>query len=252
MKILQVTSFFKPSWEAGGPPRAVYEISRELVKRGHDVTVYTTDGYKHRLNVEKNKPVNVDGIRVYYFRNLSNYLTRKWLLPFPYYLPIIAKKEVKDFDIIHIHEYRTFSTIVAYHYAKKYGIPYILQPRGSLPRIKKAIQKKIFDALFGSSIIKNASKIIATSTIESGLYKSIFPNLETGKIIHLPNGINLDSYTDLPKRGNFRKKYSINENEKVILFLSRIHERKGADILMKAFSKLRDEFSIVCICHRNY
>ena len=116
MKILQVTNFFKPSWEAGGPPRVVYEISKKLVERGHEVTVYTTDGFKYRLNVEKNKPIDVDGIRVYYFRNLSSYLTRKWILPILYYLPMIAKKEIKEFDIIHIHEYRTFLAIITLYF----------------------------------------------------------------------------------------------------------------------------------------
>jgi len=239
MKILQVTNFFKPSWEAGGPPRTVYEISKKLVEKGHGVTVYTTDGFKMRLDVEKNKPVDVDGIKTYYFRNLSSYLARKMVLPIPYYLPVVAKKEIKDFDIVHIHEYRTIAAIVVHHYAKKYKIPYILQPRGSIPRIRKGIQKKIFDILFGYSIIENASKIIATSRIESGLYESAFPNLGKEKIIHIPNGIDVETYQNLPKRGEFRKKYSIAEDEKAILFLSRIHERKGADILVQAFSKLK-------------
>src|SRR4030042_2636002 len=101
MKILQVTNFFKPSWESGGPARVVYEISRKLIEKGHEVTVYTTDGFKWRLDVEKNKPINVDGIRTYYFRNLSNFLAKKVFLT-PYYLPFVARREIKNFDIIHI------------------------------------------------------------------------------------------------------------------------------------------------------
>ena len=72
MRILYVSSFFKPSWESGGITRASYEIAKKLVERGHEVTVYTTDGFKSRLPVETNKPVYVDGIRVYYFKNLSS------------------------------------------------------------------------------------------------------------------------------------------------------------------------------------
>ena len=53
MKILQVTNFFKPSWESGGPARVAYEISKKLVERGHEVTVYATVRYKLKLNVEK-------------------------------------------------------------------------------------------------------------------------------------------------------------------------------------------------------
>ena len=62
MKILHVTNFFKPSWDSGGPARVAYEITKKLVDDGHDVTVYTTDGYRSRLNIEKNKPVNVEDL----------------------------------------------------------------------------------------------------------------------------------------------------------------------------------------------
>ena len=241
MKILQVTNFFKPSWESGGPARVAYEISKKLIERGHEVTVYTTDGFKWRIDVEKNKPVDVDGIKTYYFRNLSSYLTRKMNLPIPYYLPIVARRTLRDFDMIHIHEYRTVLAIVVHHYAKKYGIPYILQPRGSIPRASKSKQKKLFDALFGRAIIKDASKIIASSKLESDQYWDVFPDLEGEKIVHIPNGIDLETYQNLPKKGEFRKKYSIAEDEKVILFLGRIHKIKGIDILIEAFSKLKEE-----------
>ncbi|OYT43620.1 MAG: LPS biosynthesis protein [Candidatus Aenigmarchaeota archaeon ex4484_56] len=239
MRILQVTNFFKPSWESGGPARSCYEISKELVKRGHEITVYTTDGFKYRLNVPKNKPVMVDGIKVYYFRNLSSYLTRKFVLPLPYYLPFIAKKEIKNFDVIHLHEYRTFLNIVVSHYARKYNIPYVLQPRGSFPRFAKTKQKIIFDLLFGNQIIKNAKKIIATSKIEAEQF-----NISNKKIVFIPNSINLEEFKNLPKKGEFRKKYGIKETEKIILYLGRIHKRKGLDLLVEVFSKLEKNLNI--------
>ena len=56
MKILQVYPYFAPAWSYGGVTRVVYEISSHLVKRGHDVTVYTTDALdsKSRVNIDKN------------------------------------------------------------------------------------------------------------------------------------------------------------------------------------------------------
>ena len=245
MKILQITNFFKPSWEAGGPARSVYEISKKLVENGHDVTVYTTDGFKSRLDVETNKPVVVDGIRTYYFRNLSSFLTKMMLFPIPYYLPLVMRKEIKNFDIIHINEHRTALAIMVHYYAKKYGIPYILQPRGSVPTISKSKLKKIFDYLFGYSIIKDASEIIASSKIESDQYFDLLPGLEYEKIVHIPNGIDLVTYLNLPEKGTFKKKYSINTDEKVVLFLSRLHKRKGADLLIKAFCDLKSELKNV-------
>jgi len=240
MKILQVTPYFYPAWGYGGVARASYEMSKKLAERGYEVIVYTTDTLSQNSRVEMDSnPVYVDGIKVYYFKNISNYLAYKYHIPIPVKILRSVTGEIKKFDVIHMHGYRHFLNILVHHYAKKYKIPYILQPRGSIPRIRKGIQKKIFDILFGYSIIENASKIIATSRIESGLYESAFPNLGKEKIIHIPNGIDVETYQNLPKRGEFRKKYSIAEDEKAILFLSRIHERKGADILVQAFSKLK-------------
>ena len=86
MNILQVSQSFYPCFDAGGVVRVVYEISKELTAKGHNVTVYTTDGCTKRLKVEKNIPVPVEGIKVYYFSNLSNKLKIKLKITTPYHL----------------------------------------------------------------------------------------------------------------------------------------------------------------------
>lgn len=240
MKILQVTNFYKPSWESGGPARVAYEISRNLVERRHEVTVYTTDGFKWRLNVVKNKPVIVDGIKTYYFRNLSGYLASK-VLPTPYYAAIIAKKEIKNFDIIHIHENNTLGFIV-HHYAKKYKIPYVLQGHGSLlfqMKGKKKLIGKIWNSFFERPTLYDASKVIALTETEAEQIKNI--GIPRNKIEVVPNGINLSEYESLPEKGEFRKKYSIRDDEKIILYLGRLHQIKGIDLLVNAFSSIKKE-----------
>ena len=244
MKILQVTNFFKPSWESGGPARVAYEVSKELIERSHEVTVYTTDGYTSRLRVKKNKPVDVDGIKTYYFSNLSNYLVRKMVLMSSYYLPIVARREIMDFDVIHIHEHRTVLATIIHHYAKKYGIPYIIQTHGSvLPIFQKQGLKKIFDLLFGYKILKDASKVIALTKTEAGQYKKM--GVDEDKIEIVSNGIDLIEYDNLPKRGEFRRKYLIRNDEKMILYLGRIHKFKGIDLLVNAFADLVKELDDV-------
>lgn len=240
MKILQVTNFFKPSWESGGPAKVAYEISKKLVENCHEVTVYTTDGYKSRVDIKKNEPVDVDGIKTYYFRNLSSYLTRKIVLLIPYYLPIVAKKEIKDFNVIHIHESRTMLAVVVCYYAKKYGIPYILQAHGSvLPTFQKQQLKKIFDIFFGYRILKNASKVIALTKKEAEQYKKMC--VGEGRIEIVPNGLDISEYENLPKRGEFRKKYGLNGDEKIVLYVGRLHKTKGIDLLTKAFAATSKE-----------
>jgi glycosyltransferase involved in cell wall biosynthesis len=244
MKILQITNFFKPSWESGGPARVAYEISKKLIERGHEVTVYTTDGFKSRLNVKKNKPVDIDGIKTYYFRNLSSYLARSMVLPIPYYLSTVARNEIKDFDVIHIHEHRTMLATIIHHYAKNYRIPYILQTHGSvLPTFQKQRLKNIFDLFFGYNILRDASKVIALTKTEVEQYRKM--GVDRDKIEIIPNGIDQSEYNNLPERGEFRRKYSISDDEKIILYLGRIHKIKGLDLLVKAFSDLVKELNNV-------
>ncbi|WP_287584792.1 glycosyltransferase [Candidatus Borrarchaeum sp.] len=257
MRILQVTNFFKPSWEAGGPAKITYELSKKLLERGHEVTVYTTDGFKRRLNVEKNRPVDVDGIRTYYFRNLSKSLVTK-ISTLPYYAPLIARKEITDFDIIHINELNMLGFLV-HRYAKKYKIPYVLQGHGSLffkisGRVtfssegnivitKKRLLGRMWNVLFERPTLYNASKIIALTEKEAEECKKI--NVDENRIVIIPNGINLNLYENLPKRGEFRSKYSIKDNERLILYLGRIHKIKGINLLIKAFASLLKELKDV-------
>lgn len=239
MKILQVTNFFKPSWEAGGPARVCYDISTELVDMGHDITIYTTDGFKSKLNVKTNEPVDVDGIKTYYFRNLSRYLARNLVLPIPYYLPIIARKELNEFDVIHIHEYRTVSAIIIRYFATKYNISYVLQAHGTSPKIVKRFKLKlIFDKLFGYKILKDASKLFALNETEVSQYIDL--GADANQIVIIPNGIDSSKFDKLPEKGYFKKKYSI-DSEYIILYVGRLHKSKGIDLLLESFAMMANK-----------
>ncbi len=237
MKILQVVNAFKPSWEYGGPTKVAYELSSKLREKGHEVTVYTMDGYKKRLNVDKNKPVDVDGIKTYYFNNLSTFLTIRLNILIPYFMPLIASKDIKKYDIIHIHEHRTILAIITHHYAKKYNIPYVLQEHGnSTSRSRKIYLKKLFDLAFGYRILRDASKVLALTNKETEEYLQM--GVDKNKIEIIPNALNLNIYKTTITKGNFRRKFSINDNTRIILFLGRIHEIKGIDLLIYAFADI--------------
>jgi len=235
MKILQVVPYFPPAYAFGGPVKVAYQVSRELVKRGHEVVVYTSDakGFGSRLRIDSDN--NVDGIRVHYFRNLALTLVKKFKLFITPQLVSRAKEEVKKFDVIHLHEYRTFQNIVVAHYAKKCGVPYVLQARGSLPRIMAWQRLKwVYDVLFGYRLLRDASKVIALTRTEAQQYRDM--GVLEEKIAIIPNGIDLSEYGNLPPKGSFKKKFNIDEDEKIILYLGRIHVIKGIDILVKAYA----------------
>lgn len=238
MKILHVVSAFKPAWQTGGTVRAAYGISRNLVKQGHQVTVFTTDRGSRGLGVPTNQPVTVDDIEVYYFRNVSNSLARKKITT-PYYLPIIAKKRVREFDIIHIHEHRTLLAGIIHHYAMRYDIPYVVEAWGSvLPLDARRVPKRLFDMLFGYRILKHAAKVIAGAEVEIDEYKKM--GIDEDKISLVSPGYEIDSFSDLPALGQFRAKFGIKEKH-IVLFLGRIHKVKGIDFLIESFNELAQD-----------
>jgi len=244
MRILQVTPYFYPAWRFGGPVKAVYELSKELVKKGHDVTVYTTDlcDRTRRLDVKSNGPVQVDGIRTYYFRNISKALAYDYKLFLSPSLLSVIKKEISGFDIIHLHAYYTFQNIVTHYYAKKRHVPYVLSVHGSLcptARKQKAPCKQVFTYFLGRYILRDVSIAIVLSKEEKK--QLLLMGLEPDKVRVIPNGVNLLEFADPPKKGTFREKYFIGSDERIILFLGRINREKGLDLLVSAFSKLVEQ-----------
>jgi len=174
-------------------------------------------------------------------RNLSLIPVKKFMLFITLALGLRARKEINKFDVIHLHEYRTYQNIVIHHYAKKYGVPYVLQAHGSLPRIiVKQRLKWIYDVLFGYRLLRDATKVIALNQMEAQQYE--YMGVHEEKIVIIPNGINLSEYTDLPSIGSFKKKFNVSEDVKIVLCLGRIHWIKGIDILVKAFKDVVEEF----------
>lgn len=237
MKILQVVPYFSPAYAFGGPMNVAFQVSRKLVKRGHKVVVWTSDAkdLDSRLTV---KPVSIiNGIKVHYMRNLSMMPVKKSKLFITPELVSKTKEEIKEIDVVHLHEYRSFQNIVVHHYAKKYGVPYVLQAHGSLPRVmvKKRL-KWVYDVLFGYRLLRYASKVIAISQTEAQQYRDMGVSEE--KIEVIPNGIDLSAYANLLPKGSFKKKLCRDKDQKIILYLGRIHKMKGIDFLIKAYSYL--------------
>jgi glycosyltransferase involved in cell wall biosynthesis len=239
MKILQVIHAFVPAWDYGGSLRVCYEVSKELAKRGHDVTVYTTDALNSKERVREKEEV-IEGIKVNRFRNLSNDIAFTHHLFISPGMILSLKNNLKYFDIVHLHEYRTIHNVAVRRYARKFGIPYIVQAHGAIPRVSvKQRLKQLYDNTWGYKILRDASGVIALTETEAEKYRSM--GVEEGKIIIVPNGVNPLEFENLPPGQGFKKQYGIEENEKIILYLGRIHETKGIELLVNAFASLSGE-----------
>lgn len=237
MKILHVAHFFYPCLSAGGVVNASYQIASKQGK-DNDVKVISSDSCKERLKFPNGRyDVDVDGIKVDYFKNLSNGFKLKTMLDTPLAAPFKIRKDIKGYDIVHIHEHRQTLAIIASYFARKNNIPYIVQAHGSvLPFFQKEGLKNLFDKVFGFKILHNASCVLALTEVEKEQYLKM--GVDEDKIEIVPLGINLEEYENLPSYGKFRSKFNIDENDKLILFVGRIHEIKGLDLLLDAFNDL--------------
>lgn len=238
MNILHIAHSYYPCLAAGGVVNASYEIGLKQSKNGNNVHVYTTDSCKERLKFKQSRyDVNVDGIIVDYFRNLSNKLKNKTLVDTPISAPFRIRKDIKNYDIMHIHEHRQSLAIISCHYARKHNIPYIVQAHGSvLPFFQKEKLKEIYDKLWGFNTLYNASKVFALTETEKEQY--IKMGVHEENIEKVPLGINLEEYANLPKKGQFRSKQNIQKDEILLLFIGRIHKIKGLDLLVDGFEEL--------------
>jgi len=235
VRILLVIPYFYPAESFGGSVKVAFNVGRELVKRGHEVVVYTSDANnrENRLNV---KNAEVEGMEVYYFRNISMWFVKESNL---FITPELSKKmksDLKSFDVVHAHEYTTYQNIIVHRFARKHAVPYVLQVHGSLPKIGRKGRKWLFDVLFGRRLLRDTSKLIALSEVEAEQYRRV--GVPEEKIAIIPNGIDLSEYANLPPKGSFKKKFNIPENNRIILYLGRIHKTKRIDLLVKAYAHL--------------
>jgi len=211
----------------------LYQITKELFKRGHTIHVLTTNAYF--TGEEKWE----EGINVYRFNLVSQIFSKKNLIIPDIKFISCLKRIVKQYDCIHLHGYRNFYNVFLYRYAKKCGVPYILQAHGSVPRFTNLKWLKwIYDEFFGYRLLRDASKVIALNQAEAEQYRSMGVLDEKVEIIQ--NGIDMTKYTDLPPRGSFKTKYNIPLESKLILYLGRIHPSKGIGLLIKSFSLVLD------------
>jgi glycosyltransferase involved in cell wall biosynthesis len=160
-------------------------------------------------------------------------------------IPLFLKNR-DNFDIIHIHDSRSFQGIVAYLFARIRKVPFVFQPHGSylsplLGSETKKMARIALDKVIGEGLVKKASQVIVLTCAEAEQYRAM--GVPEEKIAIIPNGIDLESYIDLPSRGTFRSKFSANDDDRVILFLGRIHKIKGIDLLVKACAHLFDRFN---------
>jgi glycosyltransferase involved in cell wall biosynthesis len=236
LKILQVTKYYYPAVSFGGPVQCAYNLSKYLAKRGHEITVYTTDALSPRGNARISERVRIiEGAEVHFFANVARFQEM-----FTSPAMIRAFRDcIGKYDIVHLHEYRTFQNI-AFLFCNGKSQRYVLQAHGvrlgqyvaSEGKTVRVCARIAYDHLFGNRLLKHASKVIAVSKSEKTLLERI--GAEKENIVVIPNGVSPEDFCDLSGPDFFRKRFGIGE-ETVILYMGRIAKMKGIDTLVKAF-----------------
>lgn len=233
MRILHVIPTYVPAWRYGGPIIAVHGLCRALVRRGHDVHVFTTsvDGPVD-LDVPLGTPVDVDGVSVRYFA--SRHLRRLYWSP-P--LGAALKARLPDYDLVHLHSVFLWPTWAAARAARRAGRPYVVSPRGMLVRElvtrKSWFAKTLWIRLVERNTVRHAAAIHATSALEReqlGRFGFELPRIEV-----IPNGVELG--TDVPSLGS---SVSVPTDRPYLLFLGRVNWKKGLDRLIPALTLVPD------------
>jgi len=238
--ILEVVPAYYPFQEQGGPVVKVRALARGLVQRGHQVTVLTADlGIRDRMSASMKaehckwgwRSVQ-GGVEVIYLSTLGHY---RALTLNPRVIGF-CRTSLGKFDTVHIYGlYDLLGPAVSY-FCRGRGLPYVIEPMGMYRPIDRNLRlKELWHRSIGKAFWQNAAMIVATSEMEQ--QELLEDGIPAAKIAVRYNGIDPASYTALPTRGGFRAKHGLSPDEPLILFLSRLIPRKGADILIEAFAR---------------
>ena len=249
MKILMLTWEYPPR-VVGGISKVVYDLSHKMVKEGNEVTVVT---YKEGDNVKYYE--NDKGVEVY---RVDNYMIRPnnfidWIMQLNFNMITKVNEIINKngkFDVIHAHDW-----LVAYSaksIKESYNIPLIstihATESGRNSGIHDETQRYINDSEW--MLTYESSEVIVNSNYMKNEVQRLF-GLPYDKINVIPNGVNLQLFSNVNIDYDFRRQYAM-DNEKIILYVGRLVYEKGIQNLIAAMPKILDRYhdSKLIICGR--
>lgn len=195
------------------------------MKSDTQVEVFTTTANgPDELSVTKNIPQDIDGVMVRYFKRLTKDHSH-----FSPQLLITLWKEVKAFDVVHIHAWWNLVSVLSCFIALIKRVPVIVSPRGTLSPYsftnRHRFIKRTLHVLIGRPLL-NRSYIHATSDREQDAMQKL---LKPKNIFTIYNAVKFPVSLPTPiQKGPMLK----------LLFLSRIDPKKGLELLLAALSRI--------------
>jgi glycosyltransferase involved in cell wall biosynthesis len=234
MKFLHIIPSINPL--NGGTVAGLLQMSMALLKLKHKVDVLCFDTYSECIY---NDFEHIDGVKVHYlgpgfFNYKFSFRIMNWL-----------RSNHMKYDAVIVEGVWQFHSIATYLTLRFTNTSYFVFTHGMLsPWFKKRyplkhIKKLIYWYLIESRVLKGAAKVFFTAEDEKVLALSTFKSKPHYISCVVGYGIiqperNLRDHS----KEIFLLKFPHLREKKIILFLGRIHEVKGCDILIEAFAKI--------------
>ena len=240
MKILMLTWEYPPRI-VRGRARVVHDLSKRLIKDGHEVTVVTYRDSADVPEYENDKGVNVYRVDNYMIHP-NNFID--WIMQLNFNMLSKATEIINKeggFDVIHAHDWLV--TYAAKSLKNAYDIPIVATihatEAGRNSGIHDETQRYINDTEW--LLTYEATEVIVNSNYMKNEIQRLF-GLPFDKINVIPNGINLSNFTGIERDYDFRRQYAM-DNEKIILYVGRLVYEKGVQHLIAAMPKILSNYN---------
>jgi glycosyltransferase involved in cell wall biosynthesis len=229
MRVVNVNMSLDPV-HGGGTVERTFQLSRHIAKNDDiECSIITIETGVTRA--QKEELFDVELV-------LLKSLSQRFHLPYPSIRKL--SETVKNADIIHLMNHWTIINVVVYYMARIYRKPHVVCPAGALAVFGRSQSiKSIFNILIGKKIVRNAAAAIAVS--ENEISEFLRLGVIRSKIHLIPNGVSATDYVVSDQSATHHKVLSF--NKPYILFMGRLNQIKGPDLLLEAYSTLNDDLA---------